>query len=228
MKADKFRKVLEAEWVAEGDTVRSVLGGEGLRGHLGATIGGRHVLPHRPSTPVRELDVDFSELPPPTAVVRQGHFHGDEWVHDPAVRGWLTAAAAHQLAVVCADHLAAAGPAGWFVITDQRIAVVVDSSVVPAPKDAEDTEAEQKDSGSSGFGRFLGRARSAVSAVADLSESFRAPSGPPAVTLWECRRDRFVDVRLVTKGRSSYGYMFSRNEFRDGSVLEIRTNARWP
>jgi hypothetical protein len=226
MKADKFRKLLEAEWVAEGDTVRSVLGGEGAQGYLGATVGGRHLIPYRPSSQVPELDVDFDELQPPTEVVQQGIFHGDEWVHDPAVRGWAIASSPNQFAIVCADFLAAAGPAGWFVITDQRIAVVVETSVLrEAPDDA---EAGKTDREASGFGRLLGRARSAVSAVAEFPDNFKASPGQPAVTLWECRREGFVDVRLVTKGRSAYGYYFSRNAFTDGSLLEIRTLTRWP
>ncbi|MGW5647149.1 hypothetical protein ACWEV3_41225 [Saccharopolyspora sp. NPDC003752] len=228
MKADKFRKLLEAQWVGEGDTVRSVLGGEEVQGHLGATIGGRHLVPYRPSSQVRDLDVDLSELRPPTAAVRQGSFYGDEWVHDPAIRGWLIASAPNQLAVACADHLAAAGPAGWFVVTDQRIAVVVEASVVREPerKGGQDADSDEGKKETSGFGRFLGRARSAVSAVSDLADNSR--SGDPAVTLWECRRGQFVDVHLVTKGRSSYGYFFSCNKFADGSVLEIRTRTRFP
>ncbi|MBB5152752.1 hypothetical protein [Saccharopolyspora phatthalungensis] len=220
----QFQKLLERDWLDEGDRVMALFGGEGERGYLGATIGGRHVVPHRPVMQTENLNVDFGALPLPAAVVRDGRFHGDEWVHDPAMRGWLYAATPQQLAVQCADRLAAAGPEGWFVSTPARLAVVVDASAAGEPDDVaqQKTVDEKGAEEAKGIGRWLGKARSAVSAVADLSDSLRPGSGPSLITLWECRRDQLTSGGFITKGRNAGGVRFARNEFVDGSVLELR------
>ncbi|WP_190822873.1 hypothetical protein [Saccharopolyspora pogona] len=216
-----MRALLQAEWADADEQMRTVQGGENERGHLGASIGGRSVVPYQPSGPVPELDVDFGRLSPASRFVRAGKFHGDEWIHDPAMRGWVYAATTDQLAVRCADHLAAAGPEGWFASTDRRLGVVVDPSVVAKPNDVPEPEAREQKRG--GVGSFLGKARTALGAVAEFSEGF-TKSGPQFVVLWECSIDSVADDRMVGKGRSTIPYQFLRVDFVDGSALELNVN----
>lgn len=226
MKSKKqMRTALQAEWVAEGEELRCVLGEKDVVGHLGATIGGRFAVPHQPLGPVPELDVDHSSLAPPSRPVREGKFHGDEWIHDPAMRGWVYAASPDQLAVRFADHIAAAGPEAWYVATDRRSAVVVDSSVVAKAKaesESESAAAERK----RGVGGLLGKARSAFDAVAELSEGL-AKTGKRVAVLWECSHDQVRHRDWVKRGRSVLPYWFQHMEFVDGSVLELRLPLRY-
>src|SRR5690606_11383563 len=222
-----MRTALQAEWVAEGEELRSVLGEKDVVGHLGATIGGRFAVPHQPLGPVPELDVDHSSLAPPSRPVREGKFHGDEWIHDPATRGGVYAASPDQLAVRFADHIAAAGPEAWYVATDRRSAVVVDSSVVAKAKakaesESESAAAERK----RGVGGLLGKARSAFDAVAELSEGL-AKTGKRVAVLWECSHDQVRHRDWVKRGRSVLPYWFQHMEFVDGSVLELRLPLRY-
>ncbi|MGP4020020.1 hypothetical protein [Saccharopolyspora sp. 5N708] len=211
-------KLVEEGWLQQGEKLQKYGGGDRERPHLGATIGGRHEAPYRPSRrATHNLDVDFGEARYPTTVVQQGRFHGDEWVHDPTIRGWIHADSPGRLAVECADQLVAAGPAGWFLVTDRRVAVVVDAAVV-TEENAGAVEKSEDDA--KGFGRFLGKARSAVNAVAELSESLMGGNG--LVTLWECQRDRLTETGSI-KGRSSDGFSFSASRFDDGSIVEVAT-----
>src|SRR5690606_28642728 len=180
-----MRTALQAEWVAEGEELRCVLGEKDVVGHLGATIGGRFAVPHQPLGPVPELDVDHSSLAPPSRPVRGGKFHGDEGIHDPAMRGWVYAGSSVQLAVRFADHIAAAGPEAWYVATDRRFGVVVDSSVVPKTKRGGKPESAAAERKRGGGGGLLGKARSAFDAVAELSEGL-AKTGKRVAVLWEC------------------------------------------
>lgn len=218
----QMRTALQAEWVAEGEELRSVLGEKDVVGHLGATIGGRFAVPHQPLGPVPELDVDHSSLAPPSRPVREGKFHGDEWIHDPAMRGWVYAASPDQLAVRFADHIAAAGPEAWYVATDRRSAVVVDSSVVAKAKaesESESAAAERK----RGVGGLLGKARSAFDAVAELSEGL-AKTGKRVAVLWECSHDQVRNREFVERGRSTLPEWFEHLDFVDGSALDLRLN----
>ncbi|MER2093157.1 MAG: hypothetical protein ABS918_10450, partial [Saccharopolyspora rectivirgula] len=129
------------------------------------------------------------------------------------------------LAVRCADHIAAAGPEAWYVATDRRSAVVVDSSVVAKAKaesESESAAAERK----RGVGGLLGKARSAFDAVAELSEGL-AKTGKRVAVLWECSHDQVRHRDWVKRGRSVLPYWFQHMEFVDGSVLELRLPLRY-
>ncbi|GGJ06453.1 hypothetical protein GCM10011581_49240 [Saccharopolyspora subtropica] len=220
----QMRAILEAEWVGEDEELRTVAGGKDNVGHLGATIGGHFAVPHQPLGPVPELDVDVGLLATPSRVVREGAFNGDEWIHDPALRGWVFAASPDQLAVRFADHLAAAGPEGWYVFTNRRFAVVVDSSVVSRTKAEpdQDAAAERK---RGGVGGLLGKARSALDAVAEVSTGF-TKSGTRCAMLWEVSHDQVRNREWVRRGRGTMPELFDRVDFVDGSALEIRLNLR--
>ncbi|MER6988230.1 hypothetical protein ABT337_01855 [Saccharopolyspora hirsuta] len=214
-------KLIEDGWLQEGEKLQRYGGGDRERVHFGATIGGHHQAPYRPTRPpVHRFDVDFGDVLYPSAPVQQGRFHGDEWVHDPTIRGWVQADSPGRAALECADLLVAGGPEAWFIGTDRRIAVVVDASVV-SKSEQEDKDPESENS--KGFGRFLGKARSAVSAVTELSESLIG--GAELVTLWECPLERFEQMTGDLKGRSTAGSGFSINRFDDGSVLEVSIKA---
>ncbi|MER7081938.1 hypothetical protein SAMN02982929_03391 [Saccharopolyspora kobensis] len=212
-------KLIEDGWLQEGEKLQRYGGGDRERVHFGSTIGGRHQAPYQPTRPpAHSFDVDLGDVLYPSAPVQQGRFHGDEWVHDPTIRGWVQADSPERAAVECADLLVAGGPEAWFISTDRRIAVVVDASVVGK---AEPQEDEEQGESSKGFGRFLGKARSAVSAVTELSESLIG--GVELVTLWECPPERFTAMAEDLKGRSTAGSGFSINRFADGSVIEVST-----
>ncbi|MGI8307281.1 hypothetical protein [Saccharopolyspora hattusasensis] len=224
MRSDKqLVKLVEDGWLQQGEKLQRYGGGNREQLHFGANIGGRHQAPYRPSRPVsHNFDVDFGDVLYPTAVVQQGRFHGDEWVHDPTIRGWVHADSPGRAAVECADLLVTAGPEAWFIGTDRRIAVVVDAAVV-GKSGHESNPEEGKDSQGSGkgFGRLLGKARSAVNAVAELSESLIG--GAELVTLWECQREQLAEMTGSLKGRSTDGSGFSVNRFSDGSIIEVST-----
>ena len=222
----KLRLILQEQWLADGERLKALLGGEGLSGHLGATLDGRSILPYRPSSSVAGLNVDHSLLPIPTEAIRNMRFHGDEWLHDPAVRGWVYGRSADTRAFSWADHMAAAGPEAWYVYTDRRMAVVVDSAVRTQRDEHADSVAEQQESEQSGgFGRLLGKARSAASAISGAAESVKGRAKASVVTLWECPVSEIVNSRLVPKGRTAQGYDVMVQEFHDGSVLEIRADS---
>ncbi|SDZ23904.1 hypothetical protein SAMN05216215_105369 [Saccharopolyspora shandongensis] len=231
MKSEKqLIKLVEEGWLQQGEKLQEFGGGDRERVHLGAAIGGRHEAPYAPQHPIRnDLEVDFADVPYPTIVVQEGRFHGDEWVHDPTIRGWVSADSPGREAVRCADQLVAAGPEGWFIGTDRRIAVVVESAVlrksdvgeVPEASAAEEPANETK-----GFGRLLGKARSAINAVSELSGSLLGGEG--LVTLWECPRERFSKAAKDVKGRWSTGSGFSINRFDDGSTIEVASKIHLP
>lgn len=227
VKSEKqVRAALQAEWVGEGEELRTLLGDKDDLGHLGATIGGRFAVPHQPLGPVPELDVDLGLLAPPSRSVREGKFHGDEWIHDPAMRGWVYAASPDQLAVRCADHLAAAGPEAWYVATDRRSAVVVDSSALPKDKTESEPEPAAPERKRGGVGSLLGKARSAFDAVADLSDGL-TKAGKRVAVLWECSHDQVRHRDWVKRGRSTMPHWFRYMEFVDGSVLELKLNLHY-
>lgn len=215
--SEELAKWLE-HWLEPGETVERHGSGDPKRLHLGATLGGRHQVPyHPPESVLDRFTVDIPATPLPTIPVQQGHFHDDEWVHDPSVRGWVHAAAPNQLAVQCADLLAAVGSSGWFVETSQRIAIVVDAGAL----DKADAGGEQGvEIESTGVARLFGKARAAVNAVADLTENLR---GPTAVVVWEFPVVNMVEVAWKIRGRASMGLDCLVSRFPDGSVLELRT-----
>lgn len=216
------KQALQEEWAGEDQKIRTLLGDEEEdRGYLGATIGGRLLVPYQPSGTVPELDVDFARLSPVSSLVREGKFHGDEWIHDPALRGWVWASDPSLLAVRCADHLAAAGPEGWFVSTDQRIGVAVDASVVVQSGASSETKEPDRQRG--GVGGFLGKARSALGAVAEISEGLWN-SGSRCAVIWECSREHVTRYEFVKRGRATIPHRFLRVEVTDGSALELRLN----
>ena len=156
----QMRTALQAEWVAEGEELRCVLGEKDVVGHLGATIGGRFAVPHQPLGPVPELDVDHSSLAPPSRPVREGKFHGDEWIHDPAMRGWVSRRA--RINWLCAAPITSLLLPGGGT---SRPIVVPRSSTAPwspgqAESESESAAAERK------RGVGPGQARSAFDAVA--------------------------------------------------------------
>ncbi|WP_143121674.1 hypothetical protein [Saccharopolyspora antimicrobica] len=228
--AKQLIKLVEDGWLQPGERLQEYGGGSAERIHLGAVIGGVHEAPHTPKNQVRsDLEVDLGDVLLPTVVVREGRFHGDEWVHDPTIRGWAAADSPGREAIRCADQLAAAGPEGWFIGTDRRIAVVVDSAVLRSSGSGDDSQesvgAENAEE-SKGFGRFLGKARSAISAVSELSGALRGSEG--LITLWECPSGRFSKEPKNIKGRWSTGTGFSINRFDDGSTVEVVTKLHLP
>ncbi|MER5390975.1 hypothetical protein [Saccharopolyspora sp. NPDC002686] len=215
-------KLLEDGWLQPGEKLQRYGGGDRERLHFGATIGGHHQAPYQPSRPAaHSFDVDFRDVPHPTVPVQQGRFHGDEWVHDPTIRGWVRADSPERAAVACADLLVAAGPEAWFIGTDRRIAVVADASAVGEPGQEDQETGNGSEGSAKGFGRLLGKARSAVSAVTELSESLIG--GSELVTLWECPLEQLAEATGDLKGRTADGAGFSINRFADGSVIEVGT-----
>ncbi|TDD38297.1 hypothetical protein E1288_38965 [Saccharopolyspora elongata] len=211
---------MEDGWLQQGEKLQRYGGGNREQLHFGATIAGRHQAPYRPSHS-HDFDVDFGEVLYPTELVQQGRFHGDEWVHDPTIRGWIQADSPGRVAVECADLLVAVGPEAWFIGTDRRIAVVADAAIAGKPGQESALEAGNSEESAKGFGRLFGKARSAMNAVAELSESLIG--GTELVTLWECPREHLGEMTGSLKGRSTDGSGFSVNRFADGSVIEVST-----
>ncbi|GAA4848278.1 hypothetical protein [Saccharopolyspora rosea] len=213
MSVRSFREVrpLLDSWQHDGERLLAVYGGEAEHGCFASTIAGRRSVPHgapRPGDPV------------PVRSVVEGRYRGDEWVHDPALRGWVHADSPDQLAVQCANALASAGPDGWLVMTDRRTAVVTGNGCTP-DAGTEEEPAERS------AGGFLGRARSMVAAVqSDLSDRFRSRD-TALVTLWECPIARTARTERRPGGRNVRANLVSSERFPDGSVLELKWSGTW-
>lgn len=214
-------KLLESTWLESGETLYSVFGGEGVRGHIGGTLAGELVVPWPAADDAPAITAE-AELEPLTEVVRDGRFVGDEWVHDPGLRAWVRADRDDQLAARCAGYLAAAGAEGWYVTTDRRIAVMVQAGAAPQAQPAEPPSSTGDSEQSSGIGGLLGRARSAVS---DVAGSLVRRTGP--VVLWEHRSEKTA-ASFRPMGRAVPKLRISRTEFEDGSLIEGRTGRDWP
>ncbi|MEB3367563.1 hypothetical protein [Saccharopolyspora mangrovi] len=215
-------KLLRSDWLGAGEKLVSYNGGDASSPYLGGVVGGAYRAPFEPFAPAaRELDVDFTACPTPTAPVREGRIHGDEWVHDPSLRGWVLADSPQHDAVICANQLAAAGLEGWFVETDQRIAVIAEGSAVRGAEVAVEERTER-----SGIGGILGKARSAVNTVAEFAESLHG--GEPLVTLWELPCDQLAELTGVRRGRWSESLFAVAARFQDGSVIELKRDRELP
>ncbi|TDD02694.1 hypothetical protein E1181_22170 [Saccharopolyspora terrae] len=208
---------LDSRGKPKSEKLRSYNGGDRTAAHLGGVIG-EYKAPMTPLGPVaRTLDVDFSNALLPSAPVREGRIHGDEWVHDPTIRGWVLAESSNCDAVACANQLVAAGTEGWFIETDLRIAVVVEETVV-SKSDIDEGEGK-----AAGLGGLLGKARSAVSTVAESLHG-----GDSLVTLWEYQCDQLADITEVRRGRWSESLYAIVGRFRDGSVIELKRDRDLP
>jgi hypothetical protein len=141
--------------------------------------------------PVAGLPVP--EWPLPTNAVSSGMFCNDEWAHDPAVWGWAHSQNATQVAVRWADLFTAGRDECWLLLSDRRLALVVEGEVLQ-PRS----------------GGLLGRVRGPQDDVPALVTWWEAPVGVVR---------RFVAVPL---GRLVDPEWFVRVEFADGSAFDFR------
>ncbi|MBY8850633.1 hypothetical protein K7G98_20380 [Saccharothrix sp. MB29] len=152
--------------------------------------------PHRTTAPV--LAGAAPAWPLPTAAVAHGRFHLDEWAHDPAVWGWAHARRPDQLAVRFADLFTAGRDECWLLITNRRVALVVEGELaIPGEPES---------------GGLLGRVRS-------LGQSRDVP---PLVTWWEGPVSTVRAFTPAPLGRHVTPEWFLRLEFADGSAFDLR------
>jgi hypothetical protein len=186
----KLAEIAQQRWVAPGEQVVWAVGREG---HVGSAVG----TPHRVVGEVPSVDLPEPDWPLPTAAVGSNRCHNDEWAHDPAVWGWAHARQPGQVAVRWADLFTAGRDECWLLLTNRRLALVVEGEVAVPAEPAS--------------GGLLGRVRS-IGQSRDV---------PPLVTWWEApvTSARFTPVPL---GRHVRPEWFVRVAFGDGSAFDFR------
>ncbi|MBB5802846.1 hypothetical protein F4560_002614 [Saccharothrix ecbatanensis] len=189
----KIGEIAQQRWVGPGEQVVWVVDPEG---HVGSTIGPTRTAPHRTDTAA--LDVTVPEWPLPTRAVGEGRFHHDEWVHDPAVWAWAHAPGPDRIAARWADLFTAGRDECRLLLTNRRLALVVDGEATRPAAPAS--------------GGLLGRVRS-------LGQS--QPDAPALVTWWEGPVTT-ARPEAVPLGRAVQPEWFVRLAFADGSTFEFR------
>ncbi|ONI80173.1 hypothetical protein ALI22I_43015 [Saccharothrix sp. ALI-22-I] len=189
----KIGEIAQQRWVGPGEQVVWVVDPEG---HVGSTVGPSRTVPHR--TGAAALEVPEPEWPLPTRAVGEGRFHNDEWVHDPAVWAWAHAQRPDQAAVRWADLFTAGRDECRLVLTNRRLALVVDGEVTRPAAPAS--------------GGLLGRVRA-------LGQS--QPDVAPLVTWWDAPVGT-ARLEAVPLGRQVGPEWFVRIGFPDGSTFEFR------
>ncbi|WP_024876593.1 hypothetical protein [Saccharomonospora piscinae] len=104
-------------WLRRGE--RLLLACPPIRAHVGARIGGRRLVPHRPA---RELP--SARATPPRWPLPVAELPAEDWTDDPTLGHWAEADHEDRDAVRLADHLAASHGEARVVVTDRRVAVV--------------------------------------------------------------------------------------------------------
>ncbi|GAA3458023.1 hypothetical protein ACFFSW_26115 [Saccharothrix longispora] len=189
----KIGEIAQRHWVVPGEQVVWLTHPEG---HVGSGVGATRAAPHRTTAPA--LAGPTPDWPLPTAAVAHGRFHLDEWAHDPAVWGWAHARRPDQLAVRFADLFTAGRDECWLLITNRRVALVVEGELaIPGEPES---------------GGLLGRVRS-------LGQSRDVP---PLVTWWEGPVSTVRAFTPAPLGRHVTPEWFLRLEFADGSAFDLR------
>jgi hypothetical protein len=187
----KLAEIAQKHWTGPGE---QIVWAVARTGHVGSA--GR--APHTVTGEVPVVDLPEPAWPLPTAAVGSGRFCTDEWAHDPAVWGWAHAGSPAQIAVRWADLLTAGRDECWLLLTNQRIALVVES--------------EALDREPAGGGGFLGKMR----------RQGQDRTGPPLVTWWEAPVGAVRRFSAVPLGRLVQPEWFVRVEFTDGSAFDFR------
>lgn len=190
----KLAEIAQKHWTAPGE---QIVWAVARTGHVGSA--GR--APHVVTGEVPEAELPEPAWPLPTAAVGSGRFCTDEWAHDPAIWGWAHASGPTQTAVRWADLFTAGRDECWLLLSNQRVALVVESP-----------EGEQ--------GGFLGLGRRQERAVPPLVTWWEAPVGAVrrflAVPL-----GRLVQPEWFVRVEFTDGSAF---DFRDGQAEQsVRT-----
>jgi hypothetical protein len=189
----KVGEIAQQRWVEPGEQVVWVVDREG---HVGSTVGSTRTAPHQTGTAA--LEVPAPEWPLPTRAVGEGRFHNDEWVHDPAVWAWAYAQRPDQTAARWADLFTAGGDECRLLLTNRRLALVVDGEATRPAAPAS--------------GGLLGRVRAMGQSQSDI---------PALVTWWDALVGT-ARLQAVPLGREVRPEWFVRIGFRDGSMFEFR------
>ncbi|MFR9730148.1 hypothetical protein ACL03H_13035 [Saccharopolyspora sp. MS10] len=206
---EKWQAKLDAEWVAEGESLIWLLLPE--QGYAGSVVAGQVQLPHEPRSDVTPSTVDDPAWPLPSEVVSSGAFLDDEWADDPSVMWWAFGAGPELDAVRFVDHLAVMPGVAFVVLSSSRLAVVVEQGkIAERPVEA-------------GGGGWLGKAKAAAAQVQKTAESLASrKDAKVAVSHFEVPLSRVGAMSWAPLGRSVPRSPFLRIDFSDGSCLFIR------
>ncbi|MEV0054174.1 hypothetical protein AB0H34_27170 [Saccharopolyspora shandongensis] len=202
----KLEKLAAQTWCRPGETLLFRIGPRW--GHIAFDIGGRRGAPHEHGGRIPLESATVPEWPLPTEAVAAGHYHGDEWVHDPSIWVWAHAPNPTAVAVECADGLAAGTADAWLVLSNHRLAVVMSSSAAE--------KAEQ--GGEPQSGGWLSRAKS----IAKDAQALVQSDAESLLTLWEAPSTVIHHFDALPMGREVEPAWFGKIAFQDGSKVLIR------
>lgn len=197
----KMLRSLTDEWCGRGENLVFVVGGEHKSGWFGTDLGNLRQVPHAAS--------DDGLRPPWPQVnpgLRAGEFLGDEWVHDPAVWGWVRAGSPERAAARAGESLNAGKHFCWLVCTDRRFAVVVEADAMAEAK----RQVESASESSGRLGGLFGKGKQ------------REIPAHPLETWWQYPLDQGIEFAPVGLGRSADPVEFVRIRFADDSTLDFR------
>lgn len=204
----KLEKLAAQTWCRPGEGLLMRIGPRW--GHVAFDIGGRRGAPHEHGGRIQLESAAVPEWPLPTKAVAAGHYHGDEWVHDPSIWAWAHAPNPAAAAAGCADGLAAGRADAWLIVSNQRLAVVMAASA------AKKAEPEQQSGG------WLSRAKS----IAKDAQSLVQSEDESLLTLWEAPSPVIRHFGASPMGRDFDPVWFGQIAFQDGSALLIRMDNR--
>ncbi|SDK63428.1 hypothetical protein SAMN04487820_110106 [Actinopolyspora mzabensis] len=98
--------------------------------HTASIINGETRTPHSPLGHTPEVKLDTPHWPLPSEAVSGGSLPEDEWADDPTIGHWAMATNPEDEAIRLLDHICVAHEGSALVVTDKRIAVVIESHLL--------------------------------------------------------------------------------------------------
>ncbi|SDP69763.1 hypothetical protein SAMN04487905_107156 [Actinopolyspora xinjiangensis] len=203
---------LAASWLSPGEEI--IWQKPAPEAHAASFVGDLLRAPHTPLGDTETVKGDSSEWRLPSRVVTDRRFLTDEWADDPAIHCWATAERPDDESIRFADHLAASHGHPEILATNERLALVLDASLIA-------TAEQSVEPGSSGIlGKARRMARHARETASELSH--RNGTGK-MISFYEITLNTIRSFGSSYRGRSIPRREFLRFDFSDGSNVMIET-----
>ncbi|ASU77749.1 hypothetical protein CDG81_04815 [Actinopolyspora erythraea] len=203
---------LAASWLTPGEEL--IWQKPAPEAHAASFVGDLLRAPHTPLGVTDTVKGDSSEWRLPSSVVTERRFLTDEWADDPAIHCWATAKHPDNESIRFADHLAASHGHPEMLATNERLALVLDASLIA-------TAEQSAESGSSGLlDKARRMARHAQETASELSH--RHGKGK-MISFYEITLNEIRNFGSSYLGRSVPRREFLRFDFFDGSNVIIET-----
>ncbi|SFT55560.1 hypothetical protein SAMN04487904_103395 [Actinopolyspora lacussalsi subsp. righensis] len=178
--------------------------------HAASIVNGEPHIPHTPLSETPGVELDRPEWPLPSEIISNGCFLEDEWANDPTIGYLAVATSPKHEAVRVVDHLSVGYERSALVITDRRLAVVIESQLLKSPP------ANKNNLGSNIIGKASRFARQTQETAEKMSEQETEISFS---TLHETDISKVTNKQYVLLGKEVPRRSFFVVDFSDGSRL---------